>query len=257
MARTYLAASRQYFPNMCLWLSSYAVPSLHPKFPYAAWLNGKHKCDGLMGQVYGSKPLKQFRKMRKECENRFSCANIPTVRAYQGDGFTNWPEIIQTSREVIEECKSLCLGFNSWNWQAAERRADTWQLVSGREFTGASPAIEGPEDNDASETVSKSGPLYEYNPSKYSTMAKRLQRLINNTFEDLRLERNPIAEDGYLGQITSDAFYVVFGCYLPGDPRIDDVAHSALIKTVARDLLEIYELQQVEDSLAKTQKEIP
>lgn len=69
--------------------------------------------------------------------------------------------------------------------------------------------------------------LFRYSRSEYSKEAKSLQQWLNG-FPGVQ-----IGVDGYPGKDTSDAFFKVFGYYLPGDPRISGVTAEGVGSSTA------------------------
>ncbi|MCX7011664.1 MAG: hypothetical protein NTW86_03700 [Candidatus Sumerlaeota bacterium] len=65
-----------------LWLSTFAMPSLHPEFPWDGFLGGGH-FHGFQPQCYGSHPDRQAKEARRAAEAR-GLEFCPTLRAYVG-----------------------------------------------------------------------------------------------------------------------------------------------------------------------------
>ena len=119
-----------------LGLSTFALPSLHPDFPYQAFLSG---CDFIMPQIY-TVPSRRWAFLRElhgyateavDQLNRYGRPVIPTLRAYTGDGLYDWRRIVEDARAFLATPLAQSLpAFNWWVWQSAERNVDMWRLLS-------------------------------------------------------------------------------------------------------------------------------
>ncbi len=124
--------------RVALGLSTFALPSLHPLFPYKAALAGDGACDFALPQIYtvpGSRrpclrsAIPYLSKALEELRV-FSKPVVPTLRAYTGDGSFDWEEIARDARRFLAAAGSFAVdGWNWWVWQAAESYPDLWQAL--------------------------------------------------------------------------------------------------------------------------------
>jgi len=134
-ARRFVEAFSEYSAGrVALGLSAFALPSLHPRFPYRAFLDS---CQFVMPQIYTvpskRRPylsdLVQYAE-RSACElAAFDRPVIPTLRAYAGDGVYDRAMITKQARQFLQSrSTSSFSAWNWWVWQGAEIHAPLWRL---------------------------------------------------------------------------------------------------------------------------------
>lgn len=120
---------------IALGLSTYALPSLHPRFPYAAFLE---HCAFIMPQIYTVPSrrwpmlasLREYLAWSDEALRAFAKPVIPTLRAYTGDGVFDWRVIAADARDFLDsEARARLAAWNWWVWQSAETNAPMWALL--------------------------------------------------------------------------------------------------------------------------------
>lgn len=120
-------------------LSTFAQPSLHGTFPYAAFLEW---CCGFGPQLYGSSPVKQLMEAARTAEE-YGVDLIPTYRAYAGDGISDWGKIEGDLRRTIRKAGELGVRHsNFWRWKSARERPSTMEILKG---AGGGTGVEGPD----------------------------------------------------------------------------------------------------------------
>ena len=137
-ARQFVEAFTEYAAGRVrLGLSTFALPSLHPCFPYAAFLDDPI-CDVVMPQVYTvpsrRRPylerLETYARRAKDELGVFGKPVIPTLRAYTGDGVFSWDDIVADARSFANsEVGRTLRAWNWWSWQSAERCQAIWRLL--------------------------------------------------------------------------------------------------------------------------------
>lgn len=137
-ARKFTAAFKKVAP-VPLALSSYRYPSVHPEFPWQAWLEG---VDIIMPQVYhikatdaGHQLLRTFAEF-KALQRRFGLAErvfFPTGAAFKEHGWQPTAGQLQDFMLVAHELKLT--GFNFWEWYHARvLLPDLWRVISDHQW---------------------------------------------------------------------------------------------------------------------------
>lgn len=183
--------------------STWAQPSLHGKFPYAAWLTGPNRCDAFGPQCYGSSPVRQLMEAA-DAAREWGVDLVPTLRAYQGDGITDLEEIAQgvaKMRTAIAERK-----IQSWNW---------WEFAACIHSPGLLEAL------DCSATAADprgARPALEYD--ERSDRVRIYQRaLIEDGFDLGNFGPSGRGDDGHLGTLTAQAIERAFGFWPMSTPE--------------------------------------
>lgn len=124
--------------SITLGLCTFALPSLHPKFPYAAFMDGDGVCDFIMPQIYPVPSrrhpfLSQLGPYAARAMEELSAFNkpvIPVLRAYAGDGVYDWSAMTDDAAAFLASpLAASLLAFNWWNWQSAETHRPLWELL--------------------------------------------------------------------------------------------------------------------------------
>lgn len=122
-----------------LGLSTFALPSLHPRFPYDAFLNGENACRFVMPQIYTVpsrrhpflQSLRSYWQKAQDELHAFSAQAIPTLRAYTGDGMFDWQAIADDASDFLASARSENMpAWNWWVWQSAETNRAMWRALA-------------------------------------------------------------------------------------------------------------------------------
>jgi len=129
-AREFCEAFRGHVPRGRLHLSTFAQPSLHGDFPYAAFLAGG-RCDGFMPQCYGSRPTAQVDEAA-QVARQYGVALMPTFRAYAGDGREDRAAIVAEAVQMGSEATAAGVqAWNWWHWQSVEAWPEMLEATKG------------------------------------------------------------------------------------------------------------------------------
>jgi hypothetical protein len=128
-ARIFMQRLRSALPSYPIALSSYRFPSLHPHFPWKAFLE---KCDLIMPQVYwlyAHNPAEQIIRCVREFESMVPHRPVfPTGSAFKQG---KWAPTLDDLTKFMDTSKSLNLaGVNYWEWSNCRRHLpEAWDLI--------------------------------------------------------------------------------------------------------------------------------
>jgi len=137
-ARRFIKAFREHGAGIALGLCTFALPALHARFPWRAFLQDGNGCEFVMPQIYTvpshARPylahLLSYAMRAEEELRAFGRPIIPVLRAYAGDGMNNWRQITEDARDFIHsEWTQKQKAYNWWMWQSAESNKEFWELV--------------------------------------------------------------------------------------------------------------------------------
>jgi hypothetical protein len=131
-ANTYLAAVRSQAPDLSVGLCTYRYPSLHPEFPWRAWLGGSNGADFHMPQVYwmgAHNPAQQLMRSVNELKAQRDIPIVPVGAAYTEGGFE--PTVSEMDAFHEQVIRLGLLGECWWEWYfATVRRPQFWQAIA-------------------------------------------------------------------------------------------------------------------------------
>jgi hypothetical protein len=163
-ARKYMGLVRGAFPNLSIGLSSYRFPSVHPEFPFDAFLE---LCDFIAPQVYwvgAHNAGEQLRRCLTEYRTLIDTQRpvFPTGSAYKenvkiGGVFVSWQPSEAEVIEFMDTAKELGLpGFNFWEMRNTLMNLPLiWKAIA--EWDGALSDPEEPEYVPVEEVVGMYG----------------------------------------------------------------------------------------------------
>lgn len=131
-ANTYLTALRSQMPDLSVGLCTYRYPSLHPEFPWRAWLGSQTGCDFHMPQVYWQQshnPAQQLLRSVNELRALRDLPVVPVGAAYTEHG---WEPSVAELDAFHDQVSRLGLpGECWWEWYfATVRRPQFWQAIA-------------------------------------------------------------------------------------------------------------------------------
>ena len=150
-ARTYMQALRASVGDMPIALSTYRFPSLHPQFPFTAFLDF---CDVAMPQVYwlySHDPVQQLARTLAEYYQLTTLPVIPTGAAWKQN---SWQSTAADCTAFLQAAEIAgCQAANFWSWDASQH-LPTWQAIATYDWPGPAEP-EPPEEEDMSELSEK------------------------------------------------------------------------------------------------------
>ena len=216
VARTYMKELRRGLPSLPIALSSYRYPSVHPDFPFKAFLDF---CDFNMPQVYwlaATNPAQQLVR----CVNEFQVLKpgqpiVPTGSAFAWGSWTATPEQIS---EFLSKARQLNLpGANFWEFATAKdsQYHGLWKAIKRFDWaTGdpGAPVTPPKEDPDAEPDPTQPGIITRYLDALNSGDASQATVLYEKNVSELIY-----AEQVYKGRMGIFSYYYnLFKNILPG-----------------------------------------
>lgn len=149
-ADTYLTALRTGMPDLSIGLCSFRFPSLHPEFPFRAWLGSTTGCDFHMPQVYWMKANNPAAQVVRSYNELKALRKLPFVIV--GAAFTEhgWEPTTAEMRAFHEQVVRLraegdVMGECWWEWHfAAVRRPQFWKEIASHTWVPDGPPVPPP-----------------------------------------------------------------------------------------------------------------
>lgn len=126
-------------------LSSYRFPSVHPQFPFEAFMRS---CDFAMPQVYWEQMHNPERQL-KMCLSEYAQYNKPVVPAGSAYKRGEWESTPKDVVEFLDASKNEQLsGANFWVWQHTRQYLpETWEAIVNYQWSGEIPEPPDPPTN--------------------------------------------------------------------------------------------------------------
>jgi len=130
-AIAYMSALRSGVSDLPIALSTYRFPSLHPQFPYAAFLA---RCNLAMPQVYwlySHDPVQQLTRSLAEYRRLTSLPIIPTGAAWKQNGWQSTPADCNAFLQAAQSAGLPAANF--WSWDASQN-LPTWDAIAAYDW---------------------------------------------------------------------------------------------------------------------------
>jgi hypothetical protein len=136
-ARRFMSQLRSSLPDVCIALSSYRFPSLHPQIPWKEFLD---KCDFSMPQVYWMKAHNPGEQLVR-CIKEYSILTpsrpiVPTGAAFIQHGWQSTPEETVEFMRTAQDHNLSAVNYWEWSNARSEYMPGVWDSIATYPWSG-------------------------------------------------------------------------------------------------------------------------